>query len=698
MFEPHVSRGDLGLPAQLELISFLGAWGQDWSMDLVGWNRNSEEDDVYASSLIRSPLGGPFSPSTLQEWLAVCDQQHRHIDHSDVSKGNVLTSLGPLISTGKFRLVDVNQARVVPVCRAERYVTLSYVWGQYNSQSPVTSKKAVPDEGRTERREDSWPVDLETLPRTILDSIRLVRDLHIKYIWIDGLCIDQSDPMDQAAIIPEMSAIYQNAYLTIIAGCGIDATAGLAPLRRPTTSAERPVQFENEGTMMTLLPTRELRPDRALARSRWNSRAWTYQECMFSSRCVYFTEDEVFYECDRLACSESYTVKRNSGYVPQPQNDPLKDYTRIRDPSLNTSYHSRDWVVSARLRDGSKTLGMEDYCELVEAYTKRELTHRGDRLDAFAGIYHRFSDHDSHRDAYSGLLPGTFYISLLWHHGLKRNPTGQGYLPMVDCWTRVQSDARGSREFPSWTWAGWCGPVQYAALLRYRAIPLKVPVEVTIMDDSNVLISQMPKRGKTLWAPWPFRPDLCVPRRPGNVTVHLWAKCVQCQLLLEPDASDPESALHPQPLLSSQLRQSASQLRKYVIVLASGRESRSSSQEALRLRKLGVKWDDDYENAFHYLYYLGSVYMDPAYIKEIGNESLIEAVVWPTQLSGRSLQFDHLFLMLIQRNANSAESERLEIAEVAAAESLGPLTPSKDIEQRQKLFDEACYDTYVRLQ
>ena len=65
-----------------------------------------------------------------------------------------------------------------------RYITLSYCWGQSKTFTTTTARCGC--EGR---------ITFSTLPKTF-DVIVIARELRVRYIWIDALCIVQDDRAD----------------------------------------------------------------------------------------------------------------------------------------------------------------------------------------------------------------------------------------------------------------------------------------------------------------------------------------------------------------------------------------------------------------------------------------------------------------------------------------------------------------------
>lgn len=112
-----------------------------------------------------------------------------------------------------LRVIDCTKtpAAVVEVPWSERYVALSYVWG------PST---------------EDWP-------RTVTDAVHVTKAMGERYLWVDRLCIDQSNFDEKMELISRMDDIYAGAELTIVNVAG-DATTGLpGVLETPRTPQPR---------------------------------------------------------------------------------------------------------------------------------------------------------------------------------------------------------------------------------------------------------------------------------------------------------------------------------------------------------------------------------------------------------------------------------------------------------------------------
>lgn len=111
------------------------------------------------------------------------------------------------------RIVDLGDdpnAQLLTVANTENllipaYICLSYSWGG-------------PQRLRFEsQRSQNWTFVTNKLAATFRDAYRIARQLGYRYIWIEALCINQSDKDDVEREILQMPHIYKNAEITICA-------------------------------------------------------------------------------------------------------------------------------------------------------------------------------------------------------------------------------------------------------------------------------------------------------------------------------------------------------------------------------------------------------------------------------------------------------------------------------------------------
>ncbi|KAF2735844.1 heterokaryon incompatibility, partial [Polyplosphaeria fusca] len=66
-----------------------------------------------------------------------------------------------------------------------------------------------------------------SLPKTIEDAIIVCKRVGARYIWIDSLCIDQSNVADKLNQVKLMDRIYQGAAATIVVLDSVNAHSGI---------------------------------------------------------------------------------------------------------------------------------------------------------------------------------------------------------------------------------------------------------------------------------------------------------------------------------------------------------------------------------------------------------------------------------------------------------------------------------------
>ena len=316
-----------------------------------------------------------------------------------------------------FRLIDVQRMCVVGGDENFRYLALSYRWGRSKTLLNTMDIRAdLETEAGLLKR-------LEEVPKTIKDAMNLVRELGERYLWVDSLCIIQDDPEDKANQITAMDVVYSSAILTIAATSGDNADAGLAGgLTNPRDFTQ--LVEKVQGLSLANRPTTF---DKQIDESPWNTRAWTFQERILSSRVLYIADQRCFFTCRHRpdAFMESLD-DAESGLTGKPPPSLLSDYSR-------------------NLIPGSRAVNVLSYSRTVEAYTSRQLTFASDILDAFEGVAARFRP-IFRSDLLFGIPRSELDSQILW----------QPYGPM----TRRRDPQTGLPIFPSWSWAGWVGKVR----------------------------------------------------------------------------------------------------------------------------------------------------------------------------------------------------------------------------------------------
>lgn len=106
-----------------------------------------------------------------------------------------MLDVGPDPSTSRIALLETD-------IQTGRYIALSYCWGN-------TGQQAVTTTANFQARKHG--IDIGELPQTFQDAILLARELQVRYLWIDSLCIIQDDENDWETEAPMMSQVYANS-------------------------------------------------------------------------------------------------------------------------------------------------------------------------------------------------------------------------------------------------------------------------------------------------------------------------------------------------------------------------------------------------------------------------------------------------------------------------------------------------------
>ncbi|MBE3044580.1 HET domain-containing protein [Candidatus Bathyarchaeota archaeon] len=375
-------------------------FNESWFMPKLQLFRDSSSRGAHGKAILPETVDWDY----LRDWITTCDGKHAR------AAGTELGSL-PLL------FIDVDKMCVVPMSPGPvRYIALSYMWGK---DQPVKLKKENYDlhttPGGFSRSKGL------ALSRTIQDTIRAAELLGCRYLWIDALCVIQDDPAHLKANVGSMDKVYAGAWLTIIAAAGDNADGGLPGVYPdfPRAETQLRVKIPQESGKTIAVGNMLDSAKAALNFSTWDTRGWTYQERVLSHRLLSFTHSQVYFYCDR-GCSCREDMYPLTG----PDDDDAAD-------TFNSGYE-----LSFEY-DDIFTI----YASAVARYTQRQLTQRSDKINGFQGLLNRLS-RPFLGQFFLGLPSTIFDVGLLWE------PVGQ-------C-------VRVGGEFPSWSWAGWDGPVRYA--------------------------------------------------------------------------------------------------------------------------------------------------------------------------------------------------------------------------------------------
>ncbi|KAH7076975.1 heterokaryon incompatibility protein-domain-containing protein [Paraphoma chrysanthemicola] len=393
--------------------------------------------------------------SRLKRFMNDCDHHHG------------LECNGPALSGKLAEHISMYQIDVVDQCLVEttsavKYFALSYVWGSVDMSMTLRCNLDARLQKGGLNNDQSKP-----LPKTILDAISFVKGLDERFLWVDALCIVQDDHDRKQRDIKQMDLVYSRAFATIVATTGADADAGLPgvcpgtlestgirKLRVSNRSVDLAYDPDSKAVEEVYITATPMSLGLVLDASKWESRGWTFQERLLSKRCLFFSNDTVYYQCQKETCSETGQSEPETGPSMSRLQNPL---TLL--PSLES------WKGDTAVKQRFKI-----YKALVEQYTLRDLTFGGDIMNAFAGVWAVLQPH-SRGQIVCG-IPAVFLdLALLWTPAStltrRKDPVSATITPSHST-TSIQT-------FPSWSWAGYVGPVEFR-LLHEDKRPLPAPL------------------------------------------------------------------------------------------------------------------------------------------------------------------------------------------------------------------------------
>lgn len=382
----------------------------------------------------RRAVGSLLNMDIIRGWLQACGK-HKH---------GFLPNHG--LFRGGFRLIDVEEAKLVERTEPCEYAALSYVWGPHDPSILQTTKSTLSDLQSPFALDSSTRCAHGRIPRTVTDAMKLCKAIGYRYLWVDCLCIVQDDEADKKRLIHGMGHVYENASLTVVAAVGQDSDAGLAGI----TAREN---LTNEKKYVVRLPialaTISIAPislEEQVRKSHWNTRAWTLQELSLSERSLYFTPDEVFFECRTGIRRECYAIENF-------RSCSMQSSAPFWGRNTKRGVHVPFKAVFPKATTEPWT--NELYADVVSNYSRRSLSYSHDVFNAFAGIYQRCTSAQPDAPpifAVQGLNSANFMRSLLWFIAESDNEKIQ------------RRHMAHGHTLASWSWASWMAPVDFICI------------------------------------------------------------------------------------------------------------------------------------------------------------------------------------------------------------------------------------------
>ncbi|KAK6079540.1 HET domain-containing protein [Seiridium cupressi] len=252
-----------------------------------------------------------------------------------------------------------------------RYVALSYCWGPAQYNTPTTIEANY--------HQHRLEIPIAKTAKTLRDAMLVTRQLGLRYLWIDALCIIQDSDSDKDLQISKIRSIFENAFITIMAAAGENASSGFLdmPTQQNNIAFQLPYRHpeDEEGNMGTIYAI-EADTKRSMKDQPINLRAWTLEERLLSRRKIIYFEDRVAWEGYDISLADSGEIE-NMG-------DDMRIPARIlhagdaRFTSGPFTADELEWAVHT------------EWLKNIEWYTMRELTRPSDKLRAVGGIAQKY--------------------------------------------------------------------------------------------------------------------------------------------------------------------------------------------------------------------------------------------------------------------------------------------------------------------
>ena len=395
-------------------------------------------------------LGSATNLRLARRWLDCCMRDHT---------GCGATTRPPRLPT---RVVDVmaSPPRLVqskdvnangPYAGCGHYVALSHCWGGpiktlLLSTTMADFQKALPSAA--------------DLPANFRDAMAITRELGIRYLWIDSLCIIQNSVQDWRRESKQMAEVYGRATVSLMAMAsaashtGIlaganntenritnDAQDVIVPLEvgSPHGAASRVVNFKvglihQDNECLRLLSEK----------SPLSVRGWCLQELIFSSRVLYFGKEQIYWKCPEGGHKSAEGLPDGNMYI------------NHRHPQIAVDLHS-DAGSDDRSDDGppvdeenNADKILRSFHDFVVSYTQRQLSFGTDKFPAVSSFALQVYNGLERSRRADPIMKEHVYIAGIWSSDFRR---GLLFCPDGMHSPHVTQEAETEYRAPSWSWA-----------------------------------------------------------------------------------------------------------------------------------------------------------------------------------------------------------------------------------------------------
>ncbi|KAJ5673376.1 hypothetical protein N7507_002503 [Penicillium longicatenatum] len=421
----------------------------------------SQALDIQPWEKIDASTSSTQTLSQIETWLSHCDENHKFCrDHdSTLLFPNRVIDVKE-IEDGRIHLRDrkdvIAQEGLNSIAGTETseefeghfpvYWTLSHRWGD-----PKKILKLL--HGNEKKFKDGLSLTAERVPKTFQDAMWTIHRLNYRYLWIDSCCIFQDSIEDWQKEADQVSQIYRNSFCNISATVSSYEPTSTLFVGGRNSRLLFPFLIKlsvNDDERTYIIKRKRLWEDE-IENSPLSTRGWVVQERFLAPRIIYFTRNQVFWECLENARCEAdpdghinilgdkdinHLSPRVTAY-----KDALKELAELSSLFLTSS------LDRTKINWDRDSIGqLQFYTErnlwrkMISIYTACNLSNQSDRLIAMAGIAKAFQ-RVTLSTYLAGLWQHTLHTDLLWESNVSEGGVVH----------------RNTLHVPSWSWASVFG-------------------------------------------------------------------------------------------------------------------------------------------------------------------------------------------------------------------------------------------------
>jgi hypothetical protein len=295
-------------------------------------------------------------------------------------------------------------------------------------------------------------IDVGKLPKTILDSMIVVKCLKLRYLWADSICIDQSSESAKQDQLQWMADIYRGAMATIIDVDGQNMDEGLPRIHEGSKRiSQLRIDFGEGRSMLEIFPDL----NEQLQDSPWMKRGWTFQEALLSRRRILFTAHQVYLYCNETECCESLHDEMSLNLDQEIEEEDESAIAVVKPSYQEELFRSIADLLRSEESDGGVLSKVDAFSHLVAGYLRRSLSHEDDILQALSAVLEEYREKFFRHGFWHGLPRLDFRRSLLWREQRPRHRVTDRIEQRDVEFHHAKRRSGKDKQLPSWSWTGW---------------------------------------------------------------------------------------------------------------------------------------------------------------------------------------------------------------------------------------------------